>query len=130
MIVPRDSLSFVALPGRRSADPFRNSDADPPMAMRVVEVGPGERNPHRHPYSHELMYVAEGRGYLWEDGDMQPVTAGDCILIPPSTPHATVAAPGSTIKLICFFPRPDLGSNIEELEGTIALPSKGRSSDE
>lgn len=118
MIVKGSALRAGRLPGRMSADPFPSAP-ESGLAMRIVEIGPGDRNPHRHPHSYEAMYVIEGNGQLWENGRIQAVEAGDCILIPSGTPHATVADPGSLMKLVCFFPHPDLASNIQELEGTI-----------
>jgi quercetin dioxygenase-like cupin family protein len=120
MIVRRDSLEFNALPGRDSADPFAEVK-DTNLSMRIVDIPPGDRNPHLHPHSHEAMYVLSGTGTLWEDGKSERVEPGDAILIPPNTPHATIADEGAPLRLACFFPRGDLRSNIQELEGNIVL---------
>jgi quercetin dioxygenase-like cupin family protein len=120
MIVRREAFEFNALPGRDSADPFANvKDAN--LSMRIVDIPPGDRNPHVHPHSHEAMYVLGGTGTLWEDGKTERVKAGDAILIPPNTPHATIADPDAPLRLACFFPRGDLASNIQEIEGNIVL---------
>jgi quercetin dioxygenase-like cupin family protein len=120
MIVRREALEFDALPGRDSADPFADvKDAN--LSMRIVDIPPGERNPHVHPHSHEAMYVLSGAGTLWEDGRTERVEAGDAILIPPNTPHATISDPEAPLRLACFFPRGDLASNLHEIEGNIVL---------
>lgn len=120
MIVKRNDYDFKALPGRDSADPFADvSDAG--LSMRIVDVEPGDRSPHLHPHTYEAMYVVSGSGTLWEAGETGRVEAGDAILVPPNTPHATIADEGAPLRLACFFPRGDLASNIEELEGTIVL---------
>jgi quercetin dioxygenase-like cupin family protein len=120
VIVRGADLDFRSLPERDSADPFRGLSLVE-LSMRIVDVEPGERNPHKHPHSPEAMYVVSGSGVFWEDGTTERVTAGDCILVPPNTPHATLADEGVALRLACFFPRGDLATNIEELEGTIVL---------
>ena len=126
MIVKAAELRAMALPGRTSADPFGSND-DAQLCMRVVDVGPGQRTPHRHPHSYEAMFVVHGSGHLWEDGDFYRVEPGDCILVPRDVPHATVPDEGTHLGLVCFFPHPDLASNLEELEGTIELSERDSS---
>lgn len=114
MIVRRMAdASFRELPGRLSADPLAGV-ADAGASVRLVRLVPGsDRRPHRHPRSAEVMYVAEGSGRAWQDGEVQPASAGDVVLIPRGVPHMTV--PESAMLLVCFFPDPDLATNLEEL---------------
>jgi quercetin dioxygenase-like cupin family protein len=113
------ALEYVDLPGRRSADPFRDDGAD--VSVRVVAIAPDvRRSPHRHPLSSEVVYVIGGHGRMWQDGDVADVEVGDVAHIPAGTPHATLAV-GGTLLLVCFFPHPRLGDNIEELTD-IVLP--------
>jgi quercetin dioxygenase-like cupin family protein len=112
-------LDFHELPGRRSADPFAGGEA--PLSVRVVRIAPGvDRSPHRHPHSCEVVYVAEGSGTMWRDGTTTDLAAGDLVLIPAGVPHATIAT-GGELRLVCFFPHPDLARNTEELDGIIRL---------
>jgi quercetin dioxygenase-like cupin family protein len=114
-----DELDFQELPGRWSADPFAGAGA--PVSVRVVRLVPGvDRTPHRHPHSCEVVYVTEGSGTMWRDGTLTPVVAGDVVLIPAGVPHATIAT-GGELRLVCFFPHPDLPRNTEELDGIIRL---------
>ncbi|HSK22943.1 MAG TPA: cupin domain-containing protein [Egicoccus sp.] len=118
LIVPADALQYVQLPGRRSADPLRDLDA--PVSVRLVRIEPGPgRRPHRHPHSLELVHVLAGRGTAWQGGERHPVGPGDTIMIPQGVHHATLAAPGTALELVCFFPHPDLAANIEELDGPV-----------
>jgi quercetin dioxygenase-like cupin family protein len=87
--------------------------------MRVVRIPPGPRRPHLHPHSDEVVYVVEGRGTAWEDGTATAVGAGDVLVVPSGVPHATVAHAPSGLVLVCFFPAPDLGSNLVELTGPL-----------
>ena len=113
------ALEFATLPGRQSADPFAAGHAPASTggadsSVRVVRIAPGPRTPHRHPRSSEVVYVAAGAGVAWEDGRRTDVAAGDLVAIPRGVPHATVAGDNGLL-LVCFFPDPDLASNLEEL---------------
>lgn len=114
MIVRRIAdVSFRELPGRLSADPLAGVD-DAGASVRLVRLAPGPvRRPHRHPRSAEVVYVAEGSGRAWQDGEERPVSAGDLFLVPRGVPHLTV--PETAMLLVCFFPDPDLTTNLEEL---------------
>lgn len=124
MIVRAGELNFRGLPGRISADPFVGMDGLD-LSMRIVTVDPGKRNAHLHPRSYEAMYVIEGAGHFWEDGVTTPVAQGDCIIVAPNTPHATLADQGVVVRLACFFADPDLGSNIQELDTSIGKGAEG-----
>lgn len=115
----RRDLDFVDLPGRRSADPFRDAGLD--VSVRVVTIAPDvRRSPHRHPHSSEVVHVVEGRGRMWQDGTVVDLEAGDVVHVPAGTPHATLAV-GGPLQLVCFFPHPRLVQNLEELTD-IVLP--------
>ena len=104
-VVPADALVFRDLPGRRAADPLGGAGG---VSMRLVHVPhTPDRRPHRHPSSVEVVYVAAGRGRVWEDGEVTPVAAGDCILFPAGVPHAALPDPGTPMTLVCFFPVAD-----------------------
>jgi quercetin dioxygenase-like cupin family protein len=117
-VIRSQELRFVDLPGRRSADPVPDGHGDE-YSVRIVTVAPGPRNPHRHPASDELTYVASGQGVAWEDEESTGVKAGDLLVIPRGVPHATVAYGDAGLVLVCFFPAPDLASNLEELAGPL-----------
>lgn len=118
MVVRREELEFRQLPGRSSADPLDGLEAA--SSLRIVRLEPRvARTAHRHPRSEEVVYVAEGRGWVWRDGEREPVSAGDCFLVPAGVPHATV--PETPMTLVCFFPHPDLDDNLEELDRTVEV---------
>ncbi len=119
-VVRASDLDFRDLPGRAAADPFEWFDADG-VSMRVVIVeDTPTRNLHRHPLSPEVIFVAEGHGVTWQDGTATRVGPGDIVFIPTNARHATIPDRGSRLKLVCFFPHGDLGTNLIELEGTIS----------
>lgn len=111
---------FVELPGRRSADPLPSALGDVAgVSLRVVEVPPGPRTPHRHPHSCEVVYVVAGDGRVWEGDQPTPVTTGDVVLVEAGVPHATVCTGAEPLRLVCFFPRAGLTDNLEELDGPL-----------
>ena len=112
-VVSGSELEFADLPGRRSADPLR--DVDAASSVRVVELERTEgRAAHRHPHSEEVVYVAAGHGSVWIDGQTHDVRQGDIVHVPVGAAHATIPADGVEMRLICFFPHPDLSENIED----------------
>ena len=60
-VVGSDSLDFVQMPGRRSADPLAGIEVG--CSLRIVEMTPDpDRRAHRHPHSEEVVVVLEGSG--------------------------------------------------------------------
>ncbi len=114
-VVPERDLEFADLPGRRSADPLVAIQSA--SSLRIVELERTEgRTAHRHPHSEEVVYVASGSGSVWIDGETHPVTSGDVVVIPTGVAHATIPSGGETMRLICFFPHPDLSENITDTD--------------
>jgi quercetin dioxygenase-like cupin family protein len=121
VIVSRSQRRFRELPGRAAANPLEAADVQG-MSMRVVVVhGGAPRSPHRHPHSQEVIYVASGRGRLWQEGVLRRFQEGDCALIGRGEAHATIPDPGESMELVCFWPHPELEKNIEEMDDVIAL---------
>lgn len=112
--------------GRAAADPFPGLDPAHGVEVRVVEVTKQTRNPHLHPNSVEVIQVLEGEGRHWQDlggdGEWTDLAPGELVLVPAGVPHVSLALPGSKLRLLCFFPHPDLPGNIEELPAEISLP--------
>jgi len=56
------------------------------IALRVVDVLPakqaGPRHPHSHPGMEEVIYVENGSGKAWVNGETAKIVRGDTILIP------------------------------------------------
>ena len=47
----------------------------------------GETAEHYHPLTEELYYFVSGAGRMRLGDDEAEVRAGDCVVIPPGTPH-------------------------------------------
>ncbi|HEX6148938.1 cupin domain-containing protein [Nocardioides sp.] len=117
-VVGLDRVELARLPGRLSADPVPSGLGED-YAVRVVRVPAGPRTPHLHPHSDEVTYVVSGSGNAWEGDRCTPVGAGDLIIVPRGTAHATVATGHEDLVLLCFFPRPDLAENLVELDAPL-----------
>lgn len=115
-MVGGDGIEYRDRPSRKTADPFEGSGPGESSARQVVLERDPDRTPHLHPRSEEVVYVAEGSGRVWIDGEFHEVSAGSWVRIPPSTPHATIPTEGDRMTLICFFPHPHFEDNIEELD--------------
>jgi len=116
--------------GRSAADPFPDLDPAHGVEVRVVEVTKQTRHPHLHPKSVEVIHVLEGEGRHWQDlgegadGEWTNLAPGEVVLVPAGVAHVSVALPGGRLRLLCFFPDPDLPGNIEELPREISLPQQ------
>lgn len=123
-VVGPEELSYRDFPGRKTADPFRTAGQGESTVRQVTIEHVATRSPHLHPESEEIVHVAAGRGRVWIDGVFYPVEPGSWYRIPPGTPHATMAAPGERMSLVCFFPHDDFPNNIEELDMALEYPNE------
>lgn len=92
------------------------------VTLRVVDLEPAEDTPPRHPHKHEtveeVLFVLEGRGKTWIEGEVFDVTAGDAVLYPRGDRHMTVNAGVDPLRLLAFFPHPDIDRDVVVDEGT------------
>lgn len=111
-------MAFGQLPGRRSADPLAGVDAGA-LSVRLARLAAGPRAPHRHPLSVEAIYVVEGEGTHWQEGETVRVGPGDVVLVPVGVAHATI--PDTEMLLYCVFPVASLDGNVVELDEPVEL---------
>jgi mannose-6-phosphate isomerase-like protein (cupin superfamily) len=81
--------SFTTLDGstiRELAGPAWTDARNQSLAEASVPAG-GETAEHYHPRSEEIYYFAAGAGRMRLGEDEGDVRAGDCVVIPPGTPH-------------------------------------------
>ena len=71
------------------------------LAEATLEPG-GETAEHYHPRAEELYYFVAGEGQM-RLGDDEPtgVTTGDCVVIPPGTPHKLWNTGTIPLVLLC-----------------------------
>lgn len=107
----------LGLPGRVSLEPV-SGEIGSRCSVRIAEIPvpqPGAtRGPHLHRDFEEVIYVLSGTGTTQaESGDI-PLRAGDLILIPPGEKHMTVNTGSEPLRLLCFFPVPDVSAGTTE----------------
>lgn len=79
-------------------------DEAPNVAMRLFEVEPGGNTPlHTHPWEHEV-FILDGSGVVWNDGDEVAVGPGTAILIHPGEEHCLRNTGEGVFRFICLIP--------------------------
>ena len=56
---------------------------------------------HRHIKSEELYFILQGEGRMQLDNEIQFVTGGNCICIPPGTAHCIENTGDEDLKILC-----------------------------
>jgi len=88
------------------------------IALRVVDVLPakqaGPRHPHSHPGMEEVIYVENGSGKAWVNGETAKIGRGDTILIPAGARHMMINTGRGLLKLFCAFSAADPENHYKE----------------
>jgi mannose-6-phosphate isomerase-like protein (cupin superfamily) len=99
--------SFVTLDGstiRELAGPAWTPVRNQSLAEATLPPG-GETAEHYHPRAEEIYYFTSGSGRLRLGEDEADVRAGDCVVIPPGTPHKLFnPGPDELVLLCCCAP--------------------------
>lgn len=79
-------------------------DGAPNFAMRLFEVEPGGNTPlHTHPWEHEV-FVLDGEGAVWKDGEDVPLRAGTAVFVPSEEKHRFKNTGDGVFRFICLVP--------------------------
>jgi mannose-6-phosphate isomerase-like protein (cupin superfamily) len=99
--------SFVTADGssiRELAGPAWTPVRRQSLAEATVQPG-GETAEHYHPQTEELYYFVAGEGRMRLGEDEADVGVGDCVVIPPGTPHKLWnPGPVRLVLLCCCAP--------------------------
>ena len=94
---------FTTLDGsriRELAGPAWTAARNQSLAEATVPAG-GQTVQHLHRESEEIYYFVAGTGRMRLGDDESEVTAGDCVVIPPGTPHKLWADDDGPLVLLC-----------------------------
>jgi mannose-6-phosphate isomerase-like protein (cupin superfamily) len=94
---------FVTLDGsriRELAGPAWTAARNQSLAEATVPAGRATIE-HLHHQAEEIYYFTAGRGRMRLAGEERDVAAGDCVVIPPGTPHKLWAAADGDLVLLC-----------------------------
>ena len=95
---------------RHTAEPFTTKDGSEirevahteAQSLAEATVPPGARTiRHFHRTSEELYLFVEGTGRMLLDGEEHDVRPGDCVVIPPGTPHQLRNTGDGPLRLWC-----------------------------
>lgn len=108
-----DDVETETAPSRRISEVASAAVMDTEeTTLRVVELEPadetGDRHPHAHEHMEELLYILEGEGKTWIEGETFEVGPGDTVFYPPGERHMTVNTGDEPLTLLAFFPHPDI----------------------
>jgi mannose-6-phosphate isomerase-like protein (cupin superfamily) len=86
---------------RELAHPSWTRARNQSLAEATVEPG-GETAEHFHPRAEEIYHFVAGRGRMrLGDDEVAEVAAGDCVVIPPGTPHKLWNDGTEPLVLLC-----------------------------
>jgi mannose-6-phosphate isomerase-like protein (cupin superfamily) len=95
--------SFTTLDGstiREVAGPAWTAARNQSLAEATVPPG-AETFEHLHRTSEEIYFFTAGSGRMRLGEDERAVGEGDCVVIPPGTPHKLWAGEGEALVLLC-----------------------------
>jgi mannose-6-phosphate isomerase-like protein (cupin superfamily) len=98
-----DLEQFTTLDGsgiRELAGPSWTPARHQSLAEATVPPG-GATAEHYHLETEELYYFTAGSGRMKLGDEVADVRAGDCVVIPPGTPHKLWADDGAPLVLLC-----------------------------
>ncbi len=109
----------LGLPGRSSLEIVSGAQGALGVTLRLVEIPvpqPGEtpRGPHLHRGFEVCIYVLSGTGTTASETGEHNLTAGDTLLMPAGEKHVTRNTGTVPLRLLCFFPVPDVASGTED----------------
>jgi mannose-6-phosphate isomerase-like protein (cupin superfamily) len=95
--------SFTTLDGsqiRELAGPAWTPVERQSLAEATLPPG-GETAEHLHPNTEEIYYFVAGAGRMRLGTDESQIRAGDCVVIPPGTPHKLWNSGETPLVLLC-----------------------------
>ncbi len=95
--------SFITADGssiRELAHPAWTAAANQSLAEATLPPG-GETAEHYHPRAEELYHFVSGSGRMRLGDEGSEITAGDCVVIPPGTPHKLWNPGPEPLVLLC-----------------------------
>ncbi len=95
--------SFITLDGssiRELAGPAWTAARHQSLAEATLPPG-GETAEHLHPASEEIYYFTAGSGRMRLGEQEAEITSGDCVVIPPGTPHKLWNTGPEPLVLLC-----------------------------
>jgi mannose-6-phosphate isomerase-like protein (cupin superfamily) len=109
----------LSLPGRSALEIVSGARGAKGVTLRLAEipvprVGDEPRSWHQHHDFEECIFVLSGQGTTETDTGKFALKAGDTLLVPPGERHVTRNSGTEPLRLLCFFPVPDITRGTHE----------------
>jgi mannose-6-phosphate isomerase-like protein (cupin superfamily) len=119
-LIKQTQAKRLDLPGRMSLEAVSGAIGSR-MSFRIVEIAPLKpgaplRGPHLHNDFEECIYVLSGQAAMHAESGVFDADPGDILLIPPGEKHMTINTGSEPLRLLCFFPVPDVGVGTTEFK--------------
>lgn len=120
-VITNQDWIALGLPGRNSHEIVSQRTGSQTATLRYVEIpvvqaGDAKRTMHLHHGVEEIIWVVGGEGVFETPAGRFPVRSGDVIQVPADEPHVTRNVTSEPLRLLCFFPHPDVGRQTENLQ--------------
>ncbi|MBM1154369.1 cupin domain-containing protein [archaeon] len=74
------------------------------FALRMFTLDPGGQTPqHKHPWEHGV-FVLEGEGIVWFEGEEHRIAPGYVVFIPPNKEHYFKNTGKLLLRFLCIIP--------------------------
>lgn len=103
------SMRFVAIFPLTTEENVASSTA----AYYIIE--PGKHTGLHSDSAEEIVFVAEGEGEVFSIGQNRPLVAGQFYVFPPGIDHDLYARGGVALRLLSFFPAPEVISTFQQM---------------
>jgi mannose-6-phosphate isomerase-like protein (cupin superfamily) len=99
----------LELPGRRLqwlVTPDTMGARNLSLAVMDCPVGSTVRPLHGHRDTEEVLFILEGEGEAWVDGEVAPFSQGDAVLFPANSKHMVRNTGGGSLRTCSIFSPP------------------------
>ncbi len=109
----------LGLPGRKALEIVSGARGSRNVTLRIAEIpvpqaGESPRSAHHHNDFEECIFVLAGEGTTFADSGEYSLKPGDTLLMPAGEKHVTRNTGKEPLRLLCFFPVPDITLGTQE----------------
>lgn len=105
-IVYENQIEVQHLPGRDLQWLFTpEQNVSDSFSMNVVVIKPGctVSPAHSHPEKEEIIYIVDGQGKAYIDGEVHDIYKGTAVLFAKKSVHMLRNTGSTDMKVVCFF---------------------------
>jgi mannose-6-phosphate isomerase-like protein (cupin superfamily) len=119
-LIKQADAKRLELPGRSSLEPVSGALGSR-VSFRIAEIAPAKpgtppRGPHLHHDFEECIFVLSGHAAMHTESGIFNAGPGDILLVPAGEKHMTLNTGSELLRLLCFFPVPDVTAGTTEFK--------------